>query len=122
LIVSTPITGWKTGMGVGRAGEEQLAGDARIDLEPVRRLQELPDRGLGIVALPPASAGEQRLGQVLDERVEDDQVAASRDQRAVQLELAEHVGVRVVGVQHDQHAPAPARLFGDPARDRRIGR
>src|SRR4249920_234755 len=79
LMVSTPMCGWKTGIGggvgsvtgapevaVGRAGEQQLAVDARVDLEAVGGLQELPHRGPGIVALAPRPSGEELVGQVLD--------------------------------------------------------
>src|SRR5512145_2047470 len=77
LIVSTPITGWKTGIGggpasvtdapevtVGRTREEELAGDAVVDRETVSRLQELPHRRLGVVALAPSPVREQIVRQV----------------------------------------------------------
>src|SRR5262247_4129540 len=114
LMVSTPMCGWNTGIGgrvgsvtgapeiaVGRAGEQELAVDARVDLEAARGLEELPHGGLGIVALAPRPSREQLVGEVLDQRVEDDQIAVPRHQRRVQLELAQHVVVRVVGVEHD---------------------
>src|SRR5678815_4428512 len=88
LMVSTPMWGWKTGIGgrvgsvtgapqiaVGRAREQQLAVDAGVDLEAVGGLQEFPHRGLGIVALAPGPPREQLLRQVLDQRVENDQIA-----------------------------------------------
>src|SRR4030095_12163734 len=91
LIVSTPMCGWNTGMGgsvgsvtdapqiaVGRAREEQLAVDPGVDLEAVGGLREIAPRGLGIVALAPGPPREQFIGQVLDQRVEDDQVTLPR--------------------------------------------
>src|SRR5262245_64085422 len=93
LMVSTPMCGWKTGIGgwvasvtgapevaVGRAGEQELAVHARVDLEAIRGLEELPHGGLGVVALAPRPSGEQLVGQVLDQRVEDDEIAVTRDQ------------------------------------------
>src|SRR5215831_7433675 len=107
LMVSTPMCGWKTGIGggvgsvtgapeiaVGRAGEQELAVDARVDLEATRGLEELPHGGLRVVALAPRPARAQLVGEVLDERVEDDEIAVARHQRRVQLELAPHVVVR----------------------------
>src|SRR5262245_52721180 len=96
LMVSTPMCGWKTGIGgragsvtgapeiaVGRAGEQELAVDTRVDLEASGGLEELPHRGLGIVALAPWPSREELVGKILDERVEDDQIAAARDERRV---------------------------------------
>src|SRR5262249_6575436 len=84
LMASTPMCGWKTGIGggvgsvtdapqiaVGRAREQQLAVDPRVDLEAIGGLQEFPHRRLGIVALAPWPAREELVGEILDERVED---------------------------------------------------
>src|SRR5258708_7541214 len=124
LIVSTPMCGWKTGIGgsvgsvtgapqiaVGGAREQQLAVNARVDLETVGGLQEFPHCGLGIVALAPRPSHEELVGQVLNERVEDDEVAAARHQRRVERQLLQHVIVGVIRVEDDQHRAPPAGLL-----------
>ena len=52
-----------------RAGEQQLAGDVGVDLEPRGRLQEPPHRGLGVVPLAPTAALEQLARQVEAPRI-----------------------------------------------------
>src|SRR5262245_29758056 len=135
LMVSTPMCGWKTGIdggvgsvtgtpevAVGRAREQELAVDARVDLEAVGGLEELPYGGLGIVALAPRPSREQLVGQVLDQRVEDDEIAVARHQRRVQLELAQHVVMRVVGVENHHHRTPAARVLAHRRHHRRIDR
>ena len=60
--------------------------------------------GLGVVAGAPGAVGEHVRGEVFDDGVEDDAVAAGGDQRGVGLELGEDVRVGVVGVQADEDA------------------
>src|SRR4029450_8417466 len=100
LTVSTPMCGWKTGMGgragsvtgapqiaVGRAREQQLAVDARVDLEALGGLQEFPPCVLGIVALPPRPSAEELVGQILDDRVENAEITAPSAERRVELQI-----------------------------------
>jgi len=78
--------------------------DLFVDLELQVGLEVLVDGGLGVVAGAPWAVGEHVCGQVFDDGVEDDAVAAGGDQRGVGLEFGEDVRVGVVGVQADQDA------------------
>src|SRR5687768_3494108 len=79
-----------------REGHEHPIFDLGIDLEPRLVGEECTRRGPGIVALAVALAGEVAVRQILHDRVEHDEVAADADELRVQLELAQHVRVRVI--------------------------
>ena len=73
-------------------------------------LQPFMNGRLGVVANVPGAVGEGSGGEVFHHRVEDDAVAAYRDQISVSIQLGEHVLVRVVGIQRHQHTIETIRM------------
>ena len=91
--------------------------DLFVDFELWVLLEVLVDGGLGVVAGAPGAVGEHIGGQVVDNRVEDDAVAARDNKRGVGLEFGKDVVVGMVRIQADQNALVALGLVVDLVND-----
>src|SRR6266478_6584052 len=85
-------------------GNQQFIGNLLVDLKTICGLEELPYGGLRVVAWSPGAISGHLSGHLFDSRIENYAIAAHRSNRRVSVQLSEHVFVRVIAVETNQHA------------------
>lgn len=84
-------------------------------------LEVFPNSCFGIVARPPGPVRKHFLWHILDDGIEDDTIAALASEWRIGLQFCQHMIMRVVTIEADQHMGIVrsngAYLFNDLGRD-----